>query len=207
MPNNNRSILRRVFPTAHQIALDRIVVPALSALEGRVLVIGAGLEPYRDRLSSATVVVVTDASGQGSAIDAIADAHALPFGNDHFDGVVAIEVFEHLKNPNCAGREMYRVLRAGGVALLSTPFMFRVHGDPYDFNRFTESGLRELLKEFRRIEVQGLGGRRHVFSDLITTLGRPWAALRIFNHLLASRMFGDSPSADCPSGFVVKAVK
>ncbi len=41
--------------------------------------------------------------------------------DDAFDVVVAAEVIEHLENPRFVIREFYRVLRPGGVAIITTP--------------------------------------------------------------------------------------
>jgi 2-polyprenyl-3-methyl-5-hydroxy-6-metoxy-1,4-benzoquinol methylase len=45
----------------------------------------------------------------------------LPNRGDAFDVVVAAEVIEHLENPRSMMREVFRVLRPGGVALITTP--------------------------------------------------------------------------------------
>ena len=206
MSNNNRSLLRRVFPTAHQLALDRVVMPRLNGITGDVLILGAGSEDYKKYIPKAQTLIQTDIA-EGNNIDIIVDAHKIQFEAERFDTVVAIEVFEHLKSPVIAAAEIFRVLRNNGVILLSIPFMFRIHGDPYDFQRFTKSGLHELLKNFNSLRITSFGGRQHVFSDLLTTVYRPFAALRFLNHLIASKFISFSPSRDCPSGFVVEAFK
>ena len=45
----------------------------------------------------------------------------LPFKDDFFDIVLMEEVIEHLVNPDNAIREAYRILKRGGLFLLSTP--------------------------------------------------------------------------------------
>lgn len=45
----------------------------------------------------------------------------LPFPDNYFDLVTALEVIEHLVNPDNMLGEVYRVLRSNGVFILSTP--------------------------------------------------------------------------------------
>ena len=63
-----------------------------------------------------------------------------------FDLIIADQVFEHLKHPHEAARNVYRMLRPGGTFIVSTPFLIRVHASPIDCNRWTETGLTCLLQ-------------------------------------------------------------
>jgi ubiquinone/menaquinone biosynthesis C-methylase UbiE len=51
----------------------------------------------------------------------VADAHALPFADNSFDGCYAIGVFEILPDPRRALAEMVRVLRPGGRLVIPGP--------------------------------------------------------------------------------------
>ena len=46
----------------------------------------------------------------------------LPYDDNYFDYVLFIEVVEHLENPSKTIRELSRVLKTGGIAVMSTPF-------------------------------------------------------------------------------------
>lgn len=70
-----------------------------------------------------------------------------------FDFVVCTEVLEHTLNPFSAVREIWRVLKPEGFLFGSTPFNFRIHGPLPDCWRFTEHGLRALLKQFEIVEL------------------------------------------------------
>jgi len=49
------------------------------------------------------------------------DALELPFKDESFDVVTVFEVIEHLDDPQKALGEVRRVLKPGGIALISTP--------------------------------------------------------------------------------------
>lgn len=55
------------------------------------------------------------------AAPAVANALALPFGEDSFDAVIASEVLEHVLDDEAAMAELRRVLRPGAVLALSVP--------------------------------------------------------------------------------------
>ncbi len=75
---------------------------------------------------------------------------------DHFDFIVCTEVLEHTLQPFDAAVEIKRILKPGGLAFVSTPFNFRIHGPLPDCWRFTEHGLRALFKNFEIVELQAL---------------------------------------------------
>jgi len=76
------------------------------------------------------------------------------------DVINAIELFEHVENPEKSLAECHRVLKEGGMIILSVPFLFPVHGDPYDFQRWTDKKWKEeLLKAGFAIEKFEIMGR------------------------------------------------
>jgi SAM-dependent methyltransferase len=64
-----------------------------------------------------------------------------------FDLVIAEHVFEHLLWPSRAGRHVRQMLAPGGHFLMVAPFLYRVHADPYDCTRWTETGMKYFLAE------------------------------------------------------------
>ena len=69
---------------------------------------------------------------------------ALP---EQFDLVIAEHIFEHLLWPSRAARHVLRMIEPGGHFLIVTPFLYRVHRNPVDCTRWTETGLRHFLVE------------------------------------------------------------
>lgn len=89
----------------------------------------------------------------------LGDAHRLPFKDDAFDCVKCTELLEHVENPDKVIKEIPRVLKSSGVLILSMPFNFPIHADPYDFQRFTDYKLKRMLEKDFKIEMikkQGL---------------------------------------------------
>jgi SAM-dependent methyltransferase len=76
--------------------------------------------------------------------------------NEAFEFVVCTEVLEHTLQPFDAVRELRRVLKAGGLLFLSVPFNLRIHGPLPDCWRFTEHGLRALLRDWQILELNGI---------------------------------------------------
>jgi len=79
--------------------------------------------------------------------------------SESIDVVNAIELFEHVENPQKGLKECYRVLKQDGIMILSAPFLYPIHADPYDFQRWTETKWQSELKKvglkIQKIEVMG----------------------------------------------------
>jgi len=98
--------------------------------DDRVLEVGCGAGHLLARLPAGRAVGLDLAEsllartarrvGRRAAL-AQGDAGALPFATAAFDRVYCSEVLEHLVDPAAAVREIGRVLRPGGVAVLSVP--------------------------------------------------------------------------------------
>jgi len=75
----------------------------------------------------------------------------LPLRSGSVDAVLALDVFEHVENDGAALKEAFRVLRPGGVLVLSVPAFKSLWG-PHDvalmhFRRYTRALMRSRLKD------------------------------------------------------------
>ncbi|CAB4865965.1 unannotated protein [freshwater metagenome] len=146
-------------------AIARFVAQTAARLEpgARVLDAGAGEAPYRELFSHCEYVT----SDWGNSwhpgakeADIIAPIDDLPVEDGSFDAVICTEVLEHVARPRRALRELGRVLAGGGRIHITVPFVWALHEEPYDFQRFTAHGLEQLLTDtgFTEIEVRPLTG-------------------------------------------------
>jgi SAM-dependent methyltransferase len=104
--------------------------------DGRVLDIGSGtahIKEFRPDIVSTDILSFP-------GIDAVADAHRLPFADKSFAGVVMLDVLHHLERPIEFLQEASRVLRPGGriamiepaMTTLARRFYERFHEEPVD---------------------------------------------------------------------------
>lgn len=94
---------------------------------------------------------------ESAAADILADAHLLPFRDQSFPFVVSIAVLHYLRFPLQAMREVYRVLKPGGVFIGTVAFLEPFHGTLYHHTHWgTEHSLRQ-----GGLEVRHLGPTRH----------------------------------------------
>lgn len=84
-----------------------------------------------------------------------------------FDLVIAEQVFEHIRNPGSAARNVRRMLRAGGVFLVTTPFLIKLPPMPLDLWRWSPAGLQAMLEDagFVQVEVGAWGNRACVAGN------------------------------------------
>ncbi len=93
-----------------------------------------------------------------ATVDYVADITKInkQISNNKFDFIVCTEVLEHTLNPFDACKEIYRIIKPKGYLFVSVPFNFRIHGPLPDCWRFTVHGLKQLLNEFKIIDLQEL---------------------------------------------------
>ncbi len=90
--------------------------------------------------------------------DLLASIHSLPIASNSVDIILSIACLEHIEDPQRVVKEMYRILKPGGLIRCAIPFMQGIHGSPDDYQRYTPNGLKTLFKDFSVNEVRVSAG-------------------------------------------------
>jgi SAM-dependent methyltransferase/uncharacterized protein YbaR (Trm112 family) len=109
--------------------------------------------------------------------DLVADAHRLPFIDESFEAVIALNASEHYHAPAQAAHEILRVLRPGGRVLIRTAFLQPLHEAPWHFYNCTRYGLERWFDGFE-IEKLDVSDNFHPGHSLAWLASDCEAALR-----------------------------
>lgn len=117
----------------------------------RILDAGSGETPFKKFFKDHKYVAIDtrwgDPDWDYSKLNVIGDLIKLPFKKEIFNAALCTQVLEHVKEPKAILKELYRVLKLGGVLYLSAPQGWGIHQAPHDYFRFTSYALRYLLEE------------------------------------------------------------
>jgi SAM-dependent methyltransferase len=149
----------------HRRAILEALRRALPDVRGTVLDVGSGHMPYRELLLSppsraARYLGLDLEVNLYRRPDLTWDGTTIPLPDGAVDTAVATETFEHCPAPEDVMREIWRVLRPGGLLVFTVPFLWPLHDVPFDEYRFTPFSLRRHLEAagFGRVEIRALGG-------------------------------------------------
>ncbi len=159
----------------HQRLLKAYYV-AQDMVSGNLLEIGCGegrgVELLAPKSSAYTAVdkiaeVVSQLSAkfpQGSFIES--NIPPLPFEDNSFDSVVSFQVIEHIKEDATYLKEIYRVLKPGGKALISTPnIKMTLSRNPWHIREYTADELKKLCATiFDGVDMKGIAGNAKVME-------------------------------------------
>jgi ubiquinone/menaquinone biosynthesis C-methylase UbiE len=73
------------------------------------------------------------------------DLHQIPFDENHFDVVLCNHVLEHVRDDIQAMREIHRVLKPGGFAILQIPFFNPIPDVTFEDPSITDKREREKI--------------------------------------------------------------
>lgn len=139
---------------------------------GTVLDLGGSKKSGYHELMKGQEKIITGNINADYGCDVIFDVQeTFPIESASMNGVVSLNLFEHVFNFQNAFVESERVLKTGGIFVISTPFMINIHGSPDDYYRYTKSFYIKILENngfvVERAEELGFG----LFSLIFQSVG------------------------------------
>lgn len=146
---------------------------------GRALDAGCGGQPFRTSIESKGMRYFSlDAIAQaGMTTDFICPIDGtLPealIRAEPFDLILCTEVLEHVADWNAAWANLSRLLAPGGKLIVTCPFFFPLHEEPYDFFRPTPYAIAYWSKRhgLDQVELRKMGNAWDVIGTAIGASG------------------------------------
>ncbi len=177
-----KRLISHTFLNKNYIAESRLsesINEAVQHAKGLALDIGCGLKPYKDLLETRAEKYLSLEypgaedyfGGCIKDVDAYGDCQDLPFKSGTIDTVLCVEVIEHVPEPFKLVQESSRVLRDGGILILTAPSTFQIHMEPHDYFRFTKYGLQYLVRKagLRVLSIRSRGRAVATMGQLLST--------------------------------------
>jgi SAM-dependent methyltransferase len=151
---------------------------------GKLIDLGCGMKPYKDIFASYCDsyfgVDYPDTAkfhyGGESKADLWADCTETGLDGDSFDTVLSTQVLEHIEHPQKLLEEAHRLLKKGGILIMTAPFFWQEHSTPFDYYRFSQCVLKSLVEEagFKVLEIRKLEGAFASIQqmNIVSVLGR-----------------------------------
>ena len=117
-------------------------------ISGKILDVGCGTKPYKDLFLYEKydgLEIDTPKTRKTGKAEYFYDGNIFPFENSVYDGVLCNQVLEHIFEPDIFLQELSRVLKKDGLLLLTVPFIWDEHDQPYDYSRYSSFGISHIL--------------------------------------------------------------
>lgn len=126
--------------------------PVLKEFHGKVLDIGCGLGEFLELYKNSSGIDVNPYSVnycKEKGLDAkVGSVYKIPFKNKSFDGIFCLCLLEHLKKPQTAVKEMYRILKPNGKLILIVPTECGFRRDKTHIKFWDKDNIKGLLEKF-----------------------------------------------------------
>jgi SAM-dependent methyltransferase len=126
----------------------RATVPPLlaSVAPGPVIDAGCGEQPFRALVEAHArwYVGMDVVQNAGGSVAVLSDLESVPAAGACYPLVLCTEVLEHVADIDRSFAGLRRLTAPGGCVVLTVPFVYPVHMEPFDFRRLTEYGIAQL---------------------------------------------------------------
>lgn len=137
--------------------LVKAITDSKDYIRGLVLDIGSGSTPYEKCVNDRQIryfsleyphsskIINKNCKNNGPSMHG--DARNLGTKSCSVDTILLTQVLEHIDEPDVVLIECHRILKVNGFLIISVPFIYQLHLQPFDFFRFSEFGIRHLLNK------------------------------------------------------------
>ena len=146
---------------------------AAKRIHGRVLEIGTGtgygveiVAPHAEQFVTIDKFRTESLVLPENAQFIQAEVPPLPFGDGEFDCVISFQVIEHIRDDRRFVAEVHRVLRPGGIFIVTTPNApMSLTRNPWHVREYTAAGLSALLGgHFADVAMYGVQGNERIME-------------------------------------------
>lgn len=119
-------------------------------ISGKILDIGCGTKPYKNLFLYEKydgLEIDTPKTRQMGQAEYFYMGDIFPFEDGVYDGMLCNQVLEHIFEPDIFLQEIHRALKKDGLLLLTVPFVWDEHDQPYDCARYSSFGISHILKK------------------------------------------------------------
>jgi SAM-dependent methyltransferase len=129
--------------------LNKYILKYSHFLKGELLDVGCGSKPYEKLFVNCNKYVGLELESQkkDSKADYFYNGTNFPFEDNKFDSIFCSQVLEHVFEPEIFLSEINRVMKKDGLIILTLPFIWDEHEQPYDYARYSSFGLNYLIKK------------------------------------------------------------
>lgn len=140
--------------TANQISF---IKKNLDVIEEPVIIIGSRQYDFdkenirtileQSGLTDITGIDISEGEGVDQVVDITEDSEFIKNNSKKYSTMICMEVLTHVKNPFKAADNMSRIMKNGGIAVLSECYVRKISKMPVDYWRFTYDGTKVLFSD------------------------------------------------------------
>jgi len=134
-----------------------------------------------------TEIIFTDLYPKTKDILKLNLEKTFPIADNSQDFLLLTNVLEHLYDYETCLSESYRILKKSGRLIGTSPFLHKIHCDPDDFFRYSQSSLKRMFKAagFKDITIKPLGFGPFSVASTFTARFLKFKFLIYITHIIA----------------------
>lgn len=144
-----------------RILFNQAVQRHCAGLSGNILDIAGGVEPSYLRFLPSGITLVRTNRAESDGVSQVDFNKPLPYDDSSFDAVLLFNALYIAEDPEALMREIYRILKPGGSAYVTSPLIANEMPEPHDYMRLTAEGLERVGRNagFPNVEIYRIGER------------------------------------------------